>query len=67
MIIFDVYTMGGRKLFQLLKFVSWLSLVKLLKLTDGHGLGLTCDLHYFPISSEMDDINWFVDSMSPGL
>jgi len=77
MIILDVYTMGGCKLFQLLicfltvspevievNWWTWLRpdvwsalIVLSITLSDQS----SC---YFPISSGMDDINWFLDTMS---
>jgi len=50
MVIFDVYTMGGCKLFQLL--ICFLTVPpEVIEVNDGHGLGLTYDLHslYFPL------------------
>jgi hypothetical protein len=80
MVMLDVCTMGGSKLFQLLfcflnvypevievnwwtwlRSDVWSALIVLSITLSDHS---TC---CFPISSEMCDINWFVDSMYHGL
>jgi len=80
MIMLNVYTMSGCKLFQLLicfltvsrKVIEvnwwtwlrsdvWYALIVLSITLSDHS---TCR---FLISSEMGDINWFLDTMSPGL
>ena len=79
MVMLDVYTMGGCKVFQLL-ICFFIVYPEVIEVNDGHGLGLMYDLpwvlsiilsdhstYHFAISSEVDDINWFVDSMSHGL
>jgi len=80
MVMLDVYTMGGCKLFQLLVCflivspevieVNWWTCLRSDVWSALIKLSITLSDHYtchFAISSEMDDINWFVDSMSPGL
>ena len=50
MVMFDVYTMGGCKLFQLLICFLIVS-PEVIEVNDGHGLVLTYDLHslYFTL------------------
>jgi len=50
MIMLDVYTMGGCKLFQPLVCFKIVS-PEVIKVNDGQGLGLTYDLHslYIPL------------------
>jgi len=50
MIMLDVYTMGGCKLFQLLICFN-IVYPEVIEVNDGHDLGLTYDLHslYFPL------------------
>ena len=50
MVMLDVYTMGGCKLFQLLVCFKIVS-PEVIEVNDGHGLGLMYDLHslYFPL------------------
>jgi hypothetical protein len=44
MVMLDVYTMGGCKLFQLL-FCFLIVSPEVIEVKDGHGLGLMYDLH----------------------
>ncbi len=44
MVMLDVYTMGGCKLFQLL-FCFLIVSPEVIEVNDGHGLGLMYDLH----------------------